>query len=83
LLDQKATTPSDLTAQLQKLLEDEAGTREMKMRLKALHTPQAAELIAEKIMLLMQARGKWIGSAPAGGQRSSQEPLRHKQAVAI
>jgi len=83
LLDQKATTPTELAAQLQKLLEDEAGTREMKTRLKALHTPQAAELIAEKIMLLMQARGKWIGSAPAGGQRSSHEPLRHKQAVAI
>jgi len=82
LLDQKTTTPGELTAQLSDLLQNEAAIAKMKAQLQTLHAPDAAELIAQKIILLMTARGKWIG-LPQSAKGPGSETLRHKQALAV
>src|SRR5438477_6550113 len=59
MLEQRTTTPAQFAQAVGALLEDKALADGMRVRLQQLYRPEAAELIANKIMLLMQARGRW------------------------
>src|SRR5262249_23523279 len=69
LLDQRTATGAQLADAVTRLLQDKSD--EMRHRLKPLHAPHAAELIADKIILMMEARAprktpKTRGETPQG-----------------
>jgi UDP-N-acetylglucosamine--N-acetylmuramyl-(pentapeptide) pyrophosphoryl-undecaprenol N-acetylglucosamine transferase len=72
LLEQKAATPAKLGDLVLKLLRDPAAQSAMREELVRWHKPNAAELIAEKIVALMKARG-------LGHWEHSPSPIRAAQ----
>jgi len=78
MLNQRETTPEELARKLLELLQDQNLAGEMQAKLASLHRPEAADLIAEKMMSLMQAHGKWRSSSTEKRLRS-EENLRHPQ----
>jgi UDP-N-acetylglucosamine--N-acetylmuramyl-(pentapeptide) pyrophosphoryl-undecaprenol N-acetylglucosamine transferase len=80
LLDQRTTTASQIAEEIVLLLRDEQRTTQMRARLEFLDNPMAADLIARKIIDLMQARGKWPAD---NGRGISTEPsnFRHSQVI--
>src|SRR5205085_3075674 len=59
MLEQRTTTPTQFAEAVGALFDDKALAAEMRASLRELYRPEAAELIAHKIMLLMEARGRW------------------------
>ena len=81
LLDQRTAKPSDLVEAVARLLQNKASTEEMRHRLKLLHAPHAADLIAEKIILMMEARSHHRVVQPKA-QSSDSSAVHHPQALA-
>jgi UDP-N-acetylglucosamine--N-acetylmuramyl-(pentapeptide) pyrophosphoryl-undecaprenol N-acetylglucosamine transferase len=82
LLDQRQTTPEEIAREVSVLLQNEQLSAQMRENLESLHSPAAASLIADKIMHLMRAHGKWesVNSHTVGPQRPG---LQHSQVSAI
>ncbi len=80
MLEQRAATPAQLSDLVVKLLQDKPFAEGMRARLEELHRPHAAELIADKIILMLEARGQWNFSTPGKGAMST-SPLRHSQVL--
>jgi UDP-N-acetylglucosamine--N-acetylmuramyl-(pentapeptide) pyrophosphoryl-undecaprenol N-acetylglucosamine transferase len=81
LIEQGTASAAGLIEAVSKLLQDKAATDEMRSRLGKLHAPHAADLIADKIIVLMEARGRRSVSKAKGDTRQ-QLSTRHSQAVA-
>ncbi len=58
-LEQRTATEEQLAEMATRLLQDKPMIDEMGTRLQQLHAPHAAELIADKMILMMEARGSW------------------------
>ena len=78
MLEQGTATGSQLAEAMTRLLQDKPD--EMRRRLQLLHAPHAADLIAEKIILMMEARGPRRSSKQAS--QAARSPMHHSQAVA-
>jgi UDP-N-acetylglucosamine--N-acetylmuramyl-(pentapeptide) pyrophosphoryl-undecaprenol N-acetylglucosamine transferase len=67
MLDQRTATGTQLADAVLKLLQETVLIEQMRHRLSQMHTPDAAELIAEKMMRLMEARmHRTFGKRPPG-----------------
>jgi UDP-N-acetylglucosamine--N-acetylmuramyl-(pentapeptide) pyrophosphoryl-undecaprenol N-acetylglucosamine transferase len=58
-LDQRTATEGQVAEMAARLLQDKPIIDAMRARLQQLHAPHAAELIADKMILMMEARGRW------------------------
>jgi len=81
LLDQRRATAGQLAEAASRLLQNSDVVDTMRGRLRQLHMPDAAELIAEKIMLLLEARKGW-SSSHAQSRPPQTRGIRHPQALA-
>ena len=80
MLEQRTTTPTQFAEAVGALFDDKALAAEMRASLRELYRPEAAELIAHKIMLLMEARGRWT-PARSVAQTNLHSDLRHSQVL--
>jgi UDP-N-acetylglucosamine--N-acetylmuramyl-(pentapeptide) pyrophosphoryl-undecaprenol N-acetylglucosamine transferase len=71
LLEQTHATGEKLAALVLKLLQDKAACAAMARELIRWHSPRAAEAIAEKILLLLNARHSWRWKALSNPEPSS------------
>ena len=80
LLEQQAATGAKLAALILKLIRDTSAHAAMAAELVRWHSPHAAEMIAEKILLLMNAMnsGRWKNVVEQGKSPST---LRNPQSV--
>jgi len=80
LVEQKAATAKRLVELATTLFQDRDVAERMRERLKELHAPHAAEMIAEKIMLMTEARGGWK-MRPQKSNSDGVSGLHHSQAL--
>ena len=80
MLEQRTSTPAQFAEAVRTLLQDKLLVLQMRGRLQELHRPDAAELIAQKIMLLMEARGRW-SPISSTTERTLRSDLQHSQAL--
>jgi UDP-N-acetylglucosamine--N-acetylmuramyl-(pentapeptide) pyrophosphoryl-undecaprenol N-acetylglucosamine transferase len=83
LLHQQGATGEQLAQMVLNLLDDSATCQKMQAALTRWHAPDAAERIAEKMLWMIQVRGKWPAGMPAPSSTQPNQFLENSFAAAV